>query len=101
MSLFPVGTMQATGVSTPIVAQGRVVGFYDPYKPAKRKFPVDMAGFAVNLEVVLGNRGLQMPYQEGMQETVFLERVGVPVHDMEPLCKNATIVSVLFNSETQ
>ena len=37
------------GVSSPIVKKGRVIGFTDDWF-AQRKWPVDMAGFAVNLE---------------------------------------------------
>jgi hypothetical protein len=35
-------------VSSPIVKEGRVIGFTDDWF-AQRKWPVDMAGFAVNL----------------------------------------------------
>ena len=36
-------------MSSPIVKKGRVIGFTDDWC-AQRKWPVDMAGFAVNLE---------------------------------------------------
>lgn len=50
--MFPVGLVTRLGVSSPIVAEGKVIGFYDGWI-AGRKFPVDMAGFAVNLRFYL------------------------------------------------
>lgn len=49
MAMWPVGLVTQTGVSTPIVKNGKFVGFYDGWIGG-RKFPVDMAGFAVNVE---------------------------------------------------
>ena len=49
--MWPVGLVTELGVSSPIVRQGKVIGFYDGWK-AYRKFPVDMAGFAVNLKLI-------------------------------------------------
>jgi beta-1,3-glucuronyltransferase len=36
-------------VSSPILKDGKVIGFTDDWF-AQRKWPVDMAGFAVNLQ---------------------------------------------------
>lgn len=47
--MFPVGLCTRLGVSSPIVQNGTFIGFYDGWI-AGRKFPVDMAGFAINLE---------------------------------------------------
>ena len=47
--MFPVGLVTQLGVSSPIIKNGKVVGFYDGWI-ADRKFPVDMAGFAVNVQ---------------------------------------------------
>ncbi|CAN7988743.1 unnamed protein product [Ixodes pacificus] len=92
VSVFPVGAIQKTGVSSPVVIGGRVVDFYDPMRKPWRKFPVDMAGFAVNLRLVMGNDKLQMPYQAGHLETAFLESLNITIRDLEPLCENATKV---------
>ncbi len=48
--MFPVGLVTQAQLSAPIIdtSSGKVVDFYDGYL-AGRKFPVDMAGFAVNL----------------------------------------------------
>lgn len=49
VSMWPVGLCTRTGLSTPIVKDGKLVGFYDGWI-AGRKFPVDMAGFAVSVK---------------------------------------------------
>lgn len=93
VSVFPVGSMTKIGVSTPVVVNGSVVGFHDPYIN-NRSFPMDMAGFAVNLRLVINNTHLSMPHKEGRQETEFLESLNVSVADLKPLCENATKVLV-------
>jgi len=52
VSMWPVGLCTRTGLSTPIVKNGQLVGFYDGWI-AGRKFPVDMAGFAVSVKFLL------------------------------------------------
>ncbi|XP_077525664.1 galactosylgalactosylxylosylprotein 3-beta-glucuronosyltransferase S-like [Haemaphysalis longicornis] len=90
VSVFPVGAMREKGLSTPVVHEGRVIGFYDPWFGG-RIFPLDMAGFAVNLRLVVNNRDLRMPYETGYLETKFLEAVGISsLADLEPLCDNAS-----------
>ncbi|XP_077561719.1 galactosylgalactosylxylosylprotein 3-beta-glucuronosyltransferase S-like [Haemaphysalis longicornis] len=93
VSVFPVGTIKDTGLSSPVVVNGRVIGFHDPYL-TRRNFPVDMAGFAVNLRLVLNNTHLKMPHAEGRQETEFLDSLGISIEDLEALCDNATKVLV-------
>ncbi|CAN7941783.1 unnamed protein product [Ixodes hexagonus] len=94
VSVFPVGAIQKTGVSSPIVVGGRVVDFYDPMIKPWRKFPVDMAGFAVNLRLVMNSNNLSMPYQGGHLETAFLESLNITTSELEPLCENATKILV-------
>lgn len=52
VTMWPVGLVTELGVSSPIVKNGRVVGFYDGWN-GQRKFPVDMAGFAINLQLFI------------------------------------------------
>ena len=53
ISMWPVGLVTKTGLSSPVVdANGKVVDFFDGWM-ANRKFPVDMAGFAVSVELLL------------------------------------------------
>lgn len=93
VSVFPVGSMRITGFSSPVVVDGSVVGFHDPYLH-KRRFAVDMAGFAVNLRLLINNTHIYMPHKEGRQETEFLESLNISISDLEPLCENATKVLV-------
>lgn len=48
VSMFPVGLCTKFGLSSPIVQNGAFHGFYDGWMGG-RKFPVDMAGFAVSI----------------------------------------------------
>lgn len=50
--MWPVGLITSTGVSSPIVKNGKVTGFYDGWI-ANRKFPVDMAGFGFSVDLLM------------------------------------------------
>ena len=51
--MWPVGLVTSLGLSSPVVNKdGVVVDFYDGWI-ANRKFPVDMAGFAVSVQLLL------------------------------------------------
>ena len=49
--MFPVGLIGQRQLSTPVVRKGMVTGFYG-WKGG-RKFPVDTAGFAINVGMLL------------------------------------------------
>jgi beta-1,3-glucuronyltransferase len=95
LAVFPVGLVTKTGISSPIVRGGRVIGFFDGWI-ANRKFPVDMAGFAFSLSALkkvilfccllstqsclqaVRRRGrLEMPFAPGYEEDGFLRLLGV------------------------
>ena len=117
VSMWPVGLVTELGVSSPIVRQGKVIGFYDGWK-AYRKFPVDMAGFAVNLKLIHTvntvkpmrimcvkwkclyilfsypqKKDANMPWVAGYEEDELLKTLGVKLSDIQPLAKNCTEVS--------
>ncbi|XP_050425601.1 galactosylgalactosylxylosylprotein 3-beta-glucuronosyltransferase P-like [Adelges cooleyi] len=71
VSMWPVGLCTKTGLSTPIVENGNLVGFYDGWI-AGRKFPVDMAGFAVSVKFLQERPHARMPYKPGFEEDGFL-----------------------------
>ncbi|CAG0899395.1 unnamed protein product, partial [Darwinula stevensoni] len=52
VSMWPVGLVGHLGLSSPVVIDGRVIGFYDGWIGGRR-FPVDMAGFAVGIPFFL------------------------------------------------
>ena len=91
MSMFPVGLVTKLGVSTPIVKNGQVIGFYDGWI-AKRKFPVDMAGFAVNVQYLLQRPNATMPFRVGYEEDGFMQSLGIKAAEIEPLAFNCTKV---------
>ena len=98
LSLFPVGLVTKTGLSSPIVRDGKIVGFYDGWI-SNRKFPVDMAGFAVNLATLQQassrRKGrMAMPFTPGYEEDGFLRQLDVKPADAQPLANNCTIVMV-------
>ena len=92
VSMFPVGLVTKLGVSSPIIRDGHVKGYYDGWISG-RKFPVDMAGFAVNVNHFLSCKGAKMPFQVGREETKFLEQLRITNEDIEPLADNCTKVS--------
>ncbi|XP_058062344.1 galactosylgalactosylxylosylprotein 3-beta-glucuronosyltransferase S [Anopheles bellator] len=93
VSMFPVGLIGDYAVSTPIVRNGRVEGFFDSW-PAKRKWPVDMAGFAVNLEYLAHSPNATMPFKAGYEEDEFLKSIGLKLQDIEPKANNCTEILV-------
>jgi beta-1,3-glucuronyltransferase S len=72
-----------------------VVGFFDSW-PADRKFPVDMAGFAVSVELLLQNPNASMPYKAGHEEDQFLKSLGLKMEEIEPKANNCTEVDKLL-----
>lgn len=68
-----------------------MVAFFDSW-PGARTFPVDMAGFAVNIDFL--KPSTTMPYIAGLEEDRFLISLGVNVEDIEPLADNCSKVFV-------
>ena len=93
VSMFPVGMIVDQGLSSPIVKDGKVVGFTDPWL-ANRKFPVDMAGFAFNTVMLQDKPSSRMPYKAGHEEDLFLKTLNVELEDIEPKAKDCTEVLV-------
>uniref|UniRef100_A0A8C2BA05 Galactosylgalactosylxylosylprotein 3-beta-glucuronosyltransferase n=1 Tax=Cyprinus carpio TaxID=7962 RepID=A0A8C2BA05_CYPCA len=95
VSVWPVGLVGGRRYERPLVEKGKVVGWYTGWK-ADRPFAIDMAGFAVNLQVILSNpRALfkRRGAKPGMQESDFLKQI-TKVEDLEPKAKNCTQVLV-------
>ncbi|KPP75819.1 galactosylgalactosylxylosylprotein 3-beta-glucuronosyltransferase 2-like [Scleropages formosus] len=91
VSVWPVGLVGGRRYERPLVENGTVVGWYTGWG-AGRPFPIDMAGFAVNLQVVLANpKALFKRHgsKPGMQESDFLRQI-TTVRDLEPKASNCT-----------
>ena len=95
VSIWPVAFVGEALVESPVVENGKVVDFIGGFG-RYRKFPVDMAGFAVNLDYIIKFSDVIFSYEHaiGMQETKFLEQLGVSLGDLEPLASDCLEVLV-------
>ncbi|XP_012278811.1 galactosylgalactosylxylosylprotein 3-beta-glucuronosyltransferase I [Orussus abietinus] len=96
VGVWPVGLVGGLAVERPICdnATGKVVGFNAVWKP-DRPFPLDMAGFAINLKLILENKDAYFSYevQGGYQESEILRQI-VTRDRLEPLADCCTKVYV-------
>lgn len=95
VSVWPVGLVGGRSYERPLVSGGKVVGWFTGWRP-DRPFATDMAGFAVNLHVILSNpRAVfkRRGSQPGMQESDFLRQI-TTVAQLEPKADNCTRVLV-------
>lgn len=96
VSMWPVGLITKLGVSSPIVRNGTFDGFYDGWI-AGRKFPVDMAGFAVSVKFLLERPNATMPFKPGFEEDGFLRSLApFEPKDIELLASNCTKVYYFY-----
>uniref|UniRef100_A0A8C6Y594 Galactosylgalactosylxylosylprotein 3-beta-glucuronosyltransferase n=1 Tax=Naja naja TaxID=35670 RepID=A0A8C6Y594_NAJNA len=95
VSVWPVGLVGGRRYERPIVEKGKVVGWYTGWR-AGRPFAIDMAGFAVSLQVILSNPKAvfrRHGSQPGMQESDFLRQI-TTMEELEPKASNCTKVLV-------
>lgn len=95
VSMFPVGLISKQGISSPILNNetAKVIGFHDPFT-LKRKFCVDMAGFAVNLKFFLSKPNATMIYKAKYIEDYFLKSLEITLDEIEPKAYNCSLVLV-------
>lgn len=97
-SVWPVGLVGGLMVEKPNIDPdtGRVSSWNSAWRP-ERKFPIDMAGFAINLRILLEKPSVKFSYQveRGYLETDILSQVTTP-EELEPLADNCTKVLLLF-----
>ncbi|XP_037800469.1 galactosylgalactosylxylosylprotein 3-beta-glucuronosyltransferase P-like isoform X2 [Penaeus monodon] len=91
VSMFPVGLVTSKGISTPVVRNGKFVSFYDGWI-SNRKFPVDMAGFAINVNFLLKKPGASMPFVPGYEEDGMLRSLNITMNEVEFVADNCTKV---------
>ncbi|KAL6260957.1 hypothetical protein P5V15_008485 [Pogonomyrmex californicus] len=92
VSMFPVGLCTKFGLSSPILKNGKFAGFYDGWV-AGRKFPVDMAGFAVSVKFLHQRPNATMPFRAGYEEDGFLKSLTpFEPRDAQLLADNCTKV---------
>ncbi|KAH8370438.1 hypothetical protein KR093_003485, partial [Drosophila rubida] len=81
VSMWPVGLVTKTGVSSPIIREGKLEGYYDGWIGG-RKYPVDMAGFAVSVKFLRERPNAKMPFKPGYEEDGFLRSLA-PLENAE------------------
>ncbi|XP_051509178.1 galactosylgalactosylxylosylprotein 3-beta-glucuronosyltransferase 3-like [Myxocyprinus asiaticus] len=94
VSVWPVGLVGGMKFESPVVEDGKVVRFHTGWRP-NRPFPIDMAGFAVSLRLVLANPKacFNGDAQMGFLESSFLQHL-VTVEELEPKADLCTKVLV-------
>ncbi|VDI48229.1 galactosylgalactosylxylosylprotein 3-beta-glucuronosyltransferase 3 [Mytilus galloprovincialis] len=94
LSMWPVGLSGGRTYETPILKDGKVIKFL-AWKAEKRKFPIDMAGFALNANVLWTYKPMRFSTDAdpGMLETKLLERCCTWA-EIEPLADNCTKILV-------
>ncbi len=96
VGVWPVGLVGGLMVEKPLIDSntGRVVGWNSHWRP-ERDFPIDMAGFAVNLQHLLAHPSAEFTFnvERGFQESALLSQL-VTVNELEPKADNCT--KVLF-----
>lgn len=93
VSMFPVGCVDRTGVSTPVIHKnGSLIGYHDPFY-AHRTYPIDMAGFAVNTDLITNSIAV-FPHKTGFLEDYFLRSLDFDDSEIEFLAENCTQILV-------
>lgn len=94
VSVWPVGLVGGLRFERPLVERGKVTGFHTAWKP-NRPFPMDMAGFAVSLPLLLANPAARfhLSAQRGNLESSLLQTL-VSIEELEPRASNCTKVLV-------
>ncbi|KAF9797921.1 hypothetical protein SFRURICE_016565 [Spodoptera frugiperda] len=77
--------------NTKKVSMFPVVAFFDSWV-GSRTFPVDMAGFAINIKFLKDTA--YMPYKTGLEEDRFLVSLGLKFDEIEPLADNCSKILV-------
>lgn len=93
VSMWPVGLVTSAGISTPVLKGGEFFTWYDGWQ-ADRKFPVDMAGFAVSVQYLLQMADAKMPYTAGYEEDGFLKSLKINPQEIEFKADDCTKIYV-------
>ncbi|XP_001946469.1 galactosylgalactosylxylosylprotein 3-beta-glucuronosyltransferase I isoform X1 [Acyrthosiphon pisum] len=95
VGVWPVGLVGGLLVEKPLInSKGKVIGWNSAWRP-ERPFPVDMAGFAINLKLLRNhpNAAFSWDVSRGFQESAILSQV-TTVEQLEPMADNCSKVYV-------
>lgn len=95
ISIWPVGLVGGLNVEKPLVEDGVVVGWNTQWEP-QRPFPIDMAGFALNLQHLLERPQARFTYniRRGYQESHIISQIINDKTELEPKAANCTRILV-------
>lgn len=95
VSIWPVALVGGLKIEKPIVEEGKVVGFNSVWSP-RRPYPIDMAGFAINLDLFSAHPSASFSYDvpRGYQESHIISQLISDWSDLEPKAANCTQVLV-------
>lgn len=98
VSVWPVGLVGGLMVERPLVKNGKVTGWNTIWK-ANRPFPIDMAGFAVNLSLLFQHpeAGFNLSVPRGYQESKLLKGL-VTIDELEPKADNCSKVDKCYDT---
>ena len=97
IGVWPVGLTGWLFYESPVVVNGKVRDWFNT-KRTQKKFPIDMAGFAITGELLMNRPNAKFIINEtvGFMETKFIESLGVTMDDLEPRADNCTKVGMQF-----
>nr|XP_006813533.1 PREDICTED: galactosylgalactosylxylosylprotein 3-beta-glucuronosyltransferase 1-like [Saccoglossus kowalevskii] len=95
VSIWPVGLSGELRYETPIIGPDNKVKSWHAWNSSERKFATDMAGFAINLNLLLNNPHVWFSHTmpAGFLESSLLSQL-VELNDLEPKADNCTKVLV-------
>lgn len=94
VSVWPVGICGGLRFEGPICKHGKVTGWHTAWG-FERPFPIDMAGFAINVQFLISRAEVKMDpdAKRGYLESSILEKL-VTVNELEPKANDCTEVLV-------
>lgn len=99
VGIWPVAFTGAARWSGPVCKNGKVIGFHNNWKPW-RTFPIDMAGFAINVKLLINdypNASFEPQVRPGLMETSFLEQI-TTIDELEGRADNCMKVRLCCTS---
>ena len=98
VAVWPVGLVGGLGAEGPICENDTVVNWHTSWA-TDRKFPLDFAGFAIHIDVLLSNPKILVNPKAniGFMETDYLEQVADEKEELEPKADNCTQVCCIEN----
>lgn len=96
VGVWPVGLVGGLMVERPVLDDygQKVIGFNSQWRP-ERPFPVDMAGFAISLDLLFTNKNALFSYEveRGFQETEILRQV-TTLDQLQPMANQCREILV-------